>query len=128
QDMCQTTLVVDAHAAVDEDSQIDFSGYEHYLEMPNLRAFSGSGFPFSRMADLSETVVVMPVKPKSGEVSVLLETLACIGSQVGYPAWKITVLDGWEQALGMDADVLWIGNTPEAFRSRPDANLILQDT
>src|SRR5690606_6611087 len=60
QDMCQTTLVVDAHAAVDEDSQIDFSGYEHYLEMPNLRAFSGSGFPFSRMADLSETVVVMP--------------------------------------------------------------------
>lgn len=126
-DMCQTTLPIDARAAVDENSVIDFSGYEHYLEMPNLRAFAGSGFPFSRMADLSETVVVMPVEPNPGEVSALLEVLAHIGSQVGYPAWKITVLDDWERALGLDADVLWIGKSPDAFRTRPDANLILQD-
>ncbi|MEB2400575.1 MAG: cellulose biosynthesis cyclic di-GMP-binding regulatory protein BcsB [Alcaligenaceae bacterium] len=128
QGMCKTMLPVDARAAIDGDSIIDFSGYEHYLEMPNLGAFASSGFPFSRMADLSETVAVMPPEPTPAQAAVLLETVAHIGSQVGYPAYKLRIMDDWQAAGQIDADLLWIGRAPEGFRRRPDANLLLEDT
>lgn len=126
--MCKTVLPADMRAAIDGNSVIDFSGYEHYLEMPNLGAFASSGFPFSRMADLSETVVVVPPAPTPGQAAALLETLGHIGSQVGYPAYKLRLMDDWDAASQVDADLLWIGQTPEGFRSRPDANLLLEDT
>lgn len=126
--VCKTVLPVDTRAALDGHSTIDFSGYRHYLEMPNLRAFASSGFPFSRMADLSETLVVVPPQLRPVQVSTLLEALAHIGAQVGYPAYKVRIVDDWAQAAGLDADLLWIGSAPEAFRGRPDANLLLEDT
>src|SRR5690606_50779 len=121
-------LPVDTRAMLDGNSTIDFSGYQHYLEMPNLRAFANSGFPFSRMADLSETVVVVPPKIRPVQVSTLLDALGQIGAQVGYPAYKIRIVDDWAQVQGQDVDLLWIGAAPEAFRERPDANLLLEDT
>ncbi|NYT63867.1 cellulose biosynthesis cyclic di-GMP-binding regulatory protein BcsB [Alcaligenaceae bacterium] len=127
-DMCQTILPVDVRASIDERSVIDFSGFHHYLEMPNLRAFAGSGFPFSRMADLSETVVVMPTQPTAAQTTILLETLAHVGAQVGYPALKMKIQNDWNQASELDADILLIGDMPDAMRSRPDANLLLQGT
>src|SRR5690606_24378563 len=62
-DTCQTILPPDIHAAIDDDSTIDFSGFPHYLAMPNLSAFADAGFPFSRMADLSDTIVVTARQP-----------------------------------------------------------------
>jgi hypothetical protein len=51
---------------IGDDSTIDFSKYYHFLAMPDLRAFANAGFPFSRMADLSESIVVMPKAPTKG--------------------------------------------------------------
>ena len=125
---CRTQLPTDVRAAVDGNSSIDFSGYAHYLEMPNLRAFANSGFPFSRMADLSETVIVMPEQATPAQVSTLLSTLSLFGSQTGYPAYRADILTDWDTAAARDADLLWIGGTPEGFRDRPDANLLLNHT
>lgn len=126
-DHCQSTLPTDVRAAIDEQSTIDFSGFHHYLEMPNLRSFAGSGFPFSRMADLSETIVVIPDEPTVAHVTTLFETLSGIGSQVGYPAVGIRVTHDWDTAHVADADVLLIGPMPESMKARPDANLLLRD-
>ncbi|PLC48378.1 cellulose biosynthesis cyclic di-GMP-binding regulatory protein BcsB [Pollutimonas subterranea] len=126
-DGCRTIMPVDSHASIDDRSVIDFSGYMHYLEMPNLKAFANSGFPFSRMADLSETIVVMPARPTPLQASTLFEELAHIGAQVGYPAVKVRVTNDWAEALQLDADLLWIGEAPDTFRSRPDANLLLEN-
>lgn len=126
-DHCQSILPIDIRAAIDEQSTIDFSGFHHYLEMPNLRSFAGSGFPFSRMADLSETIAVVPHNPTIAQTTTLLEALSGIGSQVGYPAVGIRIAHDWELAQVADADVLLIGPMPEGMKTRPDASLLLRD-
>lgn len=126
--MCQTILPVDIRAAIDERSKLDFSGYPHYIEMPNLRVFANSAFPFSRMADLSETIAVVPEKPSALQVSAFLEVFAQMGAQIGYPALKLRVMSDWEQASQHDADILLFGALPKEMKERADANLILQQT
>ncbi|HLS52310.1 MAG TPA: cellulose biosynthesis cyclic di-GMP-binding regulatory protein BcsB [Burkholderiaceae bacterium] len=127
-DMCQTLLPPDVRAAIDPNSTIDFSGFHHFLEMPNLRAFAGSAFPFSRMADLSETVVVVPEQPTAVQAATFLEAIGDMGAQIGYPALKMRVVNNWEDASQIDADILLLGQLPDAMKARPDANLLLQDT
>lgn len=126
-DQCQSVLNTDVRAAIDDQSTIDFSGFHHYLEMPNLRSFAGSGFPFSKMADLSETIVVVPPRPSVAQTTALFEMLAGIGSQVGYPALGVRVVHDWNVAQSEDADLLLIGSMPENLRARPDARLLLLD-
>lgn len=117
---CQTSLPVNVQAAIDEDSTIDLSGHHHYLAMPDLRAFARSGFPFSRLADLSETLVLVPAKPSPSQVATLLEALAAIAGQVGYPAFGVRLSDDWSQAAAVDADLLLLGPLPTALRERRD--------
>ncbi len=127
-DKCQTVLPVDVRAALDENSVIDFSGFRHYLAMPNLFAFTGSAFPFSRMADLSETVVVLPKDPNPTQTRLVLEVLSKMGAQIGYPALKVRMMDDWAAASALDADLLLIGSMPQAIKERPDAHMLLQGT
>lgn len=112
-DRCQTYLPTNIQAAIDEQSSIDLSGYYHYMAMPDLKAFSRSGFPFSRMADLSETLVLVPAQPNEDQVGTLLDTLALVGSQTGYPAYRVRVTDDWEAAEQADADLLLLGPLPQ---------------
>lgn len=127
-DKCQTVLPVDVRAALDENSVIDFSGFHHYLSMPNLHAFTGSAFPFSRMADLSETVVVLPKNPNPVQSRLVLEVMGKMGAQIGFPALKVRIMDDWAQASAVDADILLIGSMPQAIKERPDASVLLQGT
>ncbi len=127
-DTCQTVLPVDVRAALDKNSMIDFSGFRHYLAMPNLYAFSGSAFPFSRMADLSETVVVLPATPSPAQARLALEVMGKMGAQIGYPALKVRIMTDWAAASALDADILLIGSMPQALHERTDANLLLQGT
>ena len=124
-DHCQTTLPVDVRAAIDENSTIDLSGYHHYMAMPDLRAFVRSGFPYSRMADLSDTVIVVPAKPTPMQVGTLLDVISSIGGQVGYPALNVRLSDNWKQAAEADADLLLIGSLPEDLREQPNLGLLL---
>lgn len=125
-DTCQTVLPVDVRAAIDENSVIDFSGFRHYLAMPNLYTFTGSAFPFSRMADLSETIVVLPSKPTIKQTRLVLEVMGKMGAQIGYPALKVRIMDDWVKASELDADLLLIGNMPQAIQERADAHLLLK--
>lgn len=124
-DRCQTSLPVDVRAAIDENSTIDLSGYHHYIAMPDLRAFARSGFPFSRMADLSETLVMVPAKPTPMQVGTLLDTVAGLAGQIGYPALGLKLADDWQQAAAADADLLLIGNLPQALSDAPNLGLLL---
>lgn len=125
---CITVLPPDLRASIDPNSSIDFSGYAHYTELPNLRIFATGGFPFSRMADLSETVVVLNQDIEPMHVSTLLKVLGQVGAQTGYPAYKLRIVQDWAVAQTLNADLLWIGASPEQFRDRPDANLLLNHT
>lgn len=124
-DRCQTVLPVKVHGVIDEDSSIDLSGSHHYMAMPDLSAFARSGFPFSRMADLSETLVLVPARATEQQVSALLETLAGLGAQIGYPAFGVRLVGDWQAASGVDADLLIIGQWPPALRDEMDLSLSL---
>ncbi len=125
---CQTTLQPDVRAAMSDDSTIDFSGFPHYIAMPDLRAYATSGFPFSRMADLSETVAVMPARPTEAQLGTLLDAAGILGMGTGMAGYGLRVVDDWSAAAGLDADVLLLGPLPDALRERPDAYLLLDQT
>ncbi len=79
---------------IDPDSYIDLSGTHHFSLLPNLSYYVGASFPFSRMADFSQTVMVLPPKPDAAEISTLLSMAARAGSATGVTLNHVRVLFG----------------------------------
>ncbi|MFC3608663.1 UDP-forming cellulose synthase catalytic subunit [Stutzerimonas tarimensis] len=79
---------------IDEGSYIDFSETKHFTQLPNLPLFARSGFPYTRMADLSETAVLLPATPSLSEIQAMLNMLGRFGKTTGYPALGVEVLTG----------------------------------
>ena len=113
---CITFQPVQNHVVIGDDSTIDFSKYYHFIAMPDLRAFANASFPFSRMADLSESIVVMPKAANEGQVATLLDTMGTVGAQTGLPAINVTVTDDGSQIQNKDADIMVIGNIPDKLK------------
>ncbi len=128
QGQCSTRLPQSAHAAIDGDSTFDFSGFKHYMALPDLHAFGSAGFPFSRLADLSETMVVVPAEANPDQVGLLLDMLAGIGARTGYPATHFQLTSDWSQAVAADADVLALGPMPAELRGQPDSHSLFDIT
>lgn len=107
---CKDTIPDNLQAAIDPESSIDFSQFPHYSALPNLAYFSNIGFPFTRMADLSQTAVVMPERPNSDELASYLMLMGRMGEATGYPVLRHTIIpaSGIEQAA--DNDLLVIGS------------------
>lgn len=101
---CRDIIIDNMRGTIEPDSTIDISGYRHFIAMPNLGVFQSSGFPFTRMADLSETALVMPVDAGSAEISAMLEILGRFGESTGLPATGVSVVSGEadEQLRGRD--------------------------
>ena len=100
-------------ATVSADSTIDFSGFPHYARMPNLEHFAAAGFPFTRYADLSQTVVVLPEKPVTADIEAMLGLLARMGETTGYPATRVRIATPKDEAMLGGADLLLIGASPQ---------------
>ena len=103
---CRTIPAGNYQAVVEADSTLDFTGFPHYLEMPDLHAFATSGFPFTRMADLSNTVVVLPESPSVAEIETLLYLTGYMGASAGYPGLALTLTDRWDKKQLADRDIL----------------------
>ncbi|MGE8482412.1 MAG: cellulose biosynthesis cyclic di-GMP-binding regulatory protein BcsB [Pseudomonas sp.] len=126
-DRCQTSLPVNNQAVIDEESTIDLTGYHHYIAMPDLRVFARSGFPYSRMADLSETLVMVPARSLPVQLSTLFETIAAISARTGLPAFGLRLSDNWDDAKE-DVDLLVFGAMAPGVGNGADANLVLDQT
>jgi cellulose synthase (UDP-forming) len=100
----------DVRMAVDPDSTFDISRAYRFAQLPNLAYFVSSGFPFTRMADMSETAVVLPAQPAPVEVSAYLDMMGRIGSLTGYPVIRLAVVK------------------PDGINSVGDRNLLLMGT
>lgn len=125
-DHCGSTTLANNHVNIDGNSTIDFSGLYHYITMPDLKSFVQAGFPFSRLADLSETQVLVKPNPQPEEVSALLNALGMIGSRTGYPALNMNLTDDWSQVKNKDLDLLIIGSIPQALRDPTTMNFLIQ--
>lgn len=125
---CDLVLPPAHQVRIDDSSTIDFSGYRHFIEMPDLKAFAGAGFPFSRMADLADTQVVMPAKPHPAQLTTLLNAVGAIGAETGYPALSLRIVNDWEQARESDLDTLLIGSLPKEFQHDIEPDALLAST
>jgi hypothetical protein len=112
--LCQSVASNPVQAAVDPDSTIDFSGFVHYAQMPNLAYFANSGFPFTRYADLAQTAVVIPEHPAPQEVESMLTMLGHMGQWTGYPALRVQIARPGELAQLTAKDLLVIGGNGSA--------------
>ena len=104
---CQDTAPINLQGAILRSSYLDIRGLNHWAALPNLELFANAGFPFTRFADLSQTVIVVPPRPTPAELGVYLSLLAYFGEQTGYPGLRVRVSDS--SGLGGDADYLILG-------------------
>ncbi len=123
---CVTFQPVQNHVVIEDESTIDFSRYHHFIAMPDLRAFANASFPFSRMADLSETMVIVPKQPTPGQLTTLLDAMGTIGAQTGLAAVNVTLTTDPEEIKSKDADMLIIGAIPGKLKDDQRIDLLVE--
>ncbi|HEY0295099.1 MAG TPA: cellulose biosynthesis cyclic di-GMP-binding regulatory protein BcsB, partial [Bordetella sp.] len=91
---CRDIIIDNVRGMIDPESTIDLSHYPHFIAMPDLAAFAQAGYPFTRMADLSETAVVLGANAGPQEYAAYLAAMGRMGESTGYPVTGVTVLRG----------------------------------
>jgi cellulose synthase (UDP-forming) len=101
----------DIRAAVEPDSTIDLSRAYRYARLPNLGFFGSSGFPFTRMADLSGTAAVLPERPNPVEAGAFLDLIGQLSAITGVPATGLLVVgpNGLPGSAAAQRDLLVLG-------------------
>lgn len=127
-DNCVTYQPVSNKVVLDESSSIDLSHYYHFIAMPDLRVYASAGFPFSRMADLSDTLIVVPAQPRADQVEALLNAVGTIGAQTGTAATSLSLSDNPAEMKGADKDIMIIGTLPPGLKDDSRVNLLLEST
>jgi hypothetical protein len=79
---------------IEDNSFIDLSNTRHFTLLPNLSYFVGASFPFSRLADYSQTVLMLPEKPGNAEISTLLDMAGRSGNATGVALTQNSVMFG----------------------------------
>ena len=103
-------LLDNVRGNIDPGSTIDVSSLPHYIAMPELAAYANSGFPFSRLADLADTVVVLPDQPEPSDIETYLALLGHLGNATGYPALRATLGRAANVSQWAQKDLLVIGS------------------
>ncbi|MGV8927800.1 MAG: cellulose biosynthesis cyclic di-GMP-binding regulatory protein BcsB [Ewingella sp.] len=95
---------------IDPKSFIDLSGSYHFAQLPNLSYFVGASYPYSKLADFSDTLMLLPPEPTSVEIHTLLNLAARAGKATGVPVTHVQItfgLKGDEQGNPLfDRDIL----------------------
>lgn len=91
---CGVLLNNNIKSRIEEDSWIDLSHTRHFTMLPNLSYFVGASFPFSRLADFSQTTLLLPEQPSDAEIATLLDMASRAGNATGVPLLQNQVLFG----------------------------------
>ena len=107
---CQNLPPDNLQGSIDAESTLDFSNFPHYVALPNLAYFANIGFPFTRMADLSETAVVLPKIPNAQEIGSYLTLMGKMGEATAYPALRHLVVTDADIASVSARDLIVIAS------------------
>jgi cellulose synthase (UDP-forming) len=113
----------DIRASIDPDSTIDLSSAHRFTSLPNMAFFASSGFPFTRLADLTGTVAVLPDRPNQAELSAMLGLIGRMSSLVGFPATGLQVIRPQALAEAAENDLIVIGT----LRRQPALRQLMQN-
>jgi cellulose synthase (UDP-forming) len=106
-------------------SYLDLGSAVHFTELPNLQLFAKAGFPFTRMADLSQTVVLLPAAAGTEVTDLYLDLMGYFGVQTGYPTTGVEIESLANASRYHDKDLLLLGtyanltDVPEITSSLP---------
>ena len=103
------TLEWSDRTGIDPDSLIDLTRVAHFAAFPNLALFANSGFPFSRLADLSDTAFVLSEAPSTDEVQAFLNLIGRIADATGLPPTRYVVVSGGHVDTVADRNLIVIG-------------------
>ncbi len=114
---CDDTTPINVQGAILRDSYLDLRGYPHWTPLPNLEIFSNAGFPFTRLADLSGTTVVLPPTPTEQEIETFITLMGHFGRQTGFPGLRVTVAgpDALQNGAATDFLIIGAGDDQPAF-------------
>jgi cellulose synthase (UDP-forming) len=107
---CQDVLPNNIQESIDPDSTIDLSQTERFTSLPNLSYFVNSGYPFTKMADLSNTAVVLPDQLTSQDIETYLDLMGMMGDSTGYPVVSSTVVTASGVDQMTDKDLIVLGS------------------
>lgn len=124
---CVSTSLPEHQALVDGSSTLDLTHIQHYMQMPNLQSFIEAGFPFSRLADLSETWFILPENLTPTILTTVMKVAGRIGSLTGYPVLSLTLSQSWQDLGAKDVDVLYLGELPKGERDLKTQMFSLED-
>ncbi|RJF92427.1 cellulose biosynthesis cyclic di-GMP-binding regulatory protein BcsB [Noviherbaspirillum saxi] len=108
---CKNLPPNNLQGAIDPETTIDFSGFPQYAEMPNLGYFANIGYPYTRLADLSETAVVLPDRPNADELGLYMTLMGRMGEATGYPSIRHAVITAADVDKSSDRDLIVIGSS-----------------
>jgi len=118
QGACRERMPDVQRSSIDPDSTIDLTGFRHYVALPNLALFANAGYPFTRLADLSQTVVVLKDGPTPPSIEAFLHLMGRFGLQTGVPAYGMRLVGASAAADQLrDADLLVLASTTDGLRS-----------
>jgi len=107
---CQDVLPNNIQESIDPDSTIDLSHTERFTSLPNLAFFVNSGYPFTRMADLSNTAIVMPDQITGPDVQAFLTLMGMMGDSTGFPVVRSTIVMPNDVNKEADKDLIVLGS------------------
>ena len=115
---CGVLMNNNIKSRIEEESWIDLSHTRHFTLLPNLSYFVGASFPFSRLADFSQTTLLMPAKPSDAEIATLLDLAARAGNATGVALAQNQVMFGLPNggahlARLKSSDVLTVSTTDD---------------
>ncbi|WP_456294802.1 cellulose biosynthesis cyclic di-GMP-binding regulatory protein BcsB [Vibrio sp. AK197] len=91
---CGTALDSNIRSRIQNSSTIDLSETQHFSLLPNLSFFVGASFPFSRLADYSQTLLWLPSEPTAAQLQTLFSLNARSGAATGTAIFRNQVLLG----------------------------------
>ena len=97
-------------SVVDGASTLDFSDAPHFLPMPNLAAFANTTHPYTRLADLAESAVVLPDQPSREDLDAFLTLMGRTGEATGLAARLLRVVHARSVDQVADRDLIVIGS------------------
>ncbi|HAG39925.1 MULTISPECIES: cellulose biosynthesis cyclic di-GMP-binding regulatory protein BcsB [unclassified Pseudoalteromonas] len=113
---------------IDGNSNIDVSGFDHYIALPDLNVFANSGFPYTKYADLQQTLVLIDPQPSAKALTLLFNLTGHFGAITGYPTHRMTVAHLNENVDLDDKDILVVakpGSTAQQLDEDAHTNVLL---
>lgn len=80
---CEVQYGNNITSSIGEHSTLDLSEARHFALLPNLSFFIGASFPFSQLADYSQTVLLLPQDPSVTQLETMMSLTAKAGESTG---------------------------------------------